>query len=68
MKLRFPRVLPRSVTFAGLLAALVGIFVDPTTAPALTTILGDDAGAKVSAAGAIIAALGRGVLSEKPKP
>ena len=68
MRFRFPRVLPRSVTFAGLLAALVGIFIDPTTAPALTTILGDDAGAKVSAAGAIIAALGRGVLSEKPKP
>lgn len=66
MKLRLPRVLPRSVTLGGVLAALLGLVIDPTTAPALTAILGVTAGAKISAAGAIIAALGKGVLSEKP--
>lgn len=54
--------LPKGVTIAGLLLAIGGLFVDPATTPFLTTLLGDHAGAKVAAAGALLAALGRALL------
>ena len=52
----------RKLTITGLLVAVAGIFVDPTTAPALIALLGVNAGAKVAAVGAILAGLGRALV------
>jgi hypothetical protein len=52
----------RKLTVTGILLAVAGIFVDPTTAPALVAILGAGAGSKIAAIGAILAGLGRALV------
>lgn len=63
--------LPKGVTVAGLLIAIGGLFIDPTTTPVIADLLGAHAGAKVAALGALLASLGRalmgGTLSAPPK-
>jgi hypothetical protein len=58
----------RNWTIAGLLIALSGIFVDPTTAPAVIALLGAGAGAKIAALGALLAALGRALVPPSDRP
>jgi len=53
---------PRYVTIIGLVIAIVASLTDPALVPFLTTILGDQATAKIAALGALIAAVGRALF------
>lgn len=54
--------LPKSVTVLGLVLALASVVIDPANAPWLTDLFGADATTKLSAAGAVLAALGRALF------
>lgn len=54
--------LPKGVTAAGVLLALVPVLLDANVQAALGSLLGEHAGTKVAAAGAVLAALGRSLF------
>ena len=54
---------PKIVTVLGLLLALSAVFVDPANSQWLAALIGANAAAKLAAAGAIIAALGRALFA-----
>lgn len=58
----------RYVTVAGLVIAIGAIFVDPATVPFLTTLLGEHAATKLSAFGALLAAIGRALIPPSEPP
>lgn len=58
----------RWVTVSGLLIAVAAIFIDPATAPWLAALLGEAAAAKIAAAGALLAALGRALIPPSSPP
>ena len=58
----------KAVTVFGLVVAIAAILVDPANAPWLTAIFGVNATAKLSAIGALIAAVGKSLFSETATP
>jgi len=58
----------RWITVLGLLLAITAAFTDPTVAPMLTTLLGENASAKLAAFGALIASIGRALIPPSDPP
>lgn len=59
--------LPRGVTAGGLLLALAAVVIDPANVPWLSQLLGTAAATKLAAIGALIAALGRALVTPAPE-
>lgn len=59
---------PRYITILGILVAVGAIFLDASTVPYLTTLLGETAATKLAALGALIAAVGRALIPPSNAP
>ena len=70
MKTPTMKLLPRSVTVAGLVMAVASVLMDDTISPLLVDLVGPHAGTKLAALGALVASLGRALFppaDEAPK-
>ena len=55
----------KAVSIFGLVVAVAAVFIDPSTQAALAAVFGAAAAAKIAAIGALIAALGKGLVEKK---